>query len=100
MTAAQSLLPSSVDQYTAVLGVLLPLLIAAINRAGWPAPAKSSMALAVCLGAAALELVVKGQWALTNFGGNLLTIFFLVVTSYQGFWKPTGISDAVEKRTG
>lgn len=93
-------LPSSVDQYTVVLGVLLPLAIAAVNRTAWVSSLKSVSALVICLVAAGLELGVKGQFSLTTLPANLLTIFFLVVTSYQGLWKPTGIAEAVEKKTG
>ncbi len=93
-------LPTSIDQYTAVLGVFLPLVIAVINRTAWASPLKSIAALAVCVIAAAVELIVKGQFSFAAWGTNLLTIFFLVVTTYQGFWKPTGIAEAVEKKTG
>ncbi len=92
--------PSSVDQYTMVLGTLLPLAIAAINREAWAAPLKALAALGVCVIAAGLEVAVKGQFDPKHWGANALTIFFLVVTTYKGFWQPTGIADAVSKRTG
>ena len=91
---------SAIDQYTVVLGVLLPLVIAAINREAWTGPLKALAALAICVVAAVFELLVKGQFDVQHLGSNLLTIFFLVVTTYKGFWQPTGITDAVSKATG
>lgn len=93
-------MPTSIDQWTAIVGVFMPLLIAAINRTDWSAAAKSVGALVLCLAAAAAELTVKGQFDLTHWGANLLAIFFASVTTYYGFWKPTGIAPAIEAKTG
>lgn len=93
-------LPASIDQWTAIVGVLLPLLIAVVNRTAWGSPLRAAAALGLCLLAAAGEVWVKGQWSVGAWGQNALAIFFLVVTTYHGFWKPTGLAEAVERRTG
>ena len=93
-------LPSTLDQWTAVVGILLPLAIAVINRTAWESPLKAIAAVGVCMLAAAGEVAVKGQFDLKHWSQNALAVFFLTVTTYYGFWKPTGIADAVEKRTG
>jgi hypothetical protein len=93
-------LPDAVDQWTTIVGMLLPLVIAVVNRTAWPPPLKSLGALGVCVLAAAGDVALKGQFDLKHWAQNALTIFFLTVTTYYGFWKPTGIADAVEKRTG
>ncbi len=93
-------LPSSLDQWTAVVGILLPLAISVVNRTAWGSPLKAIAALGICILAAAGEVAVKGQFDLKHWSQNALAVFFLSVTTYYGFWKPTGIADAVEKRTG
>lgn len=94
------MLPTSIDQWTAIVGIFLPLLIATVNRTMWSSTAKSYGALAVCLAASAIEVVVKGQFDVAHWGANLLTMFTLSITTYYGFWKPTGIAPALEQKTG
>lgn len=93
-------MPTSIDQWTLVVGTLLPLAIAAINRTAWTSGQKSVGALAICVLAAGLELSVKGQFDLKHLGANALAVFFLTVTTYYGFWKPTGIAPTIEQKTG
>ena len=93
-------LPSTVDEWTTVVGILLPLVIAVINRTAWGSPLKAIASLGICILVAAGEVAVKGQFDVKHWSQNTLAIFFLTVTTYYGFWKPTGIADAVEKRTG
>lgn len=93
-------MPSTIDQWTVVVGILLPLVIAVINRTAWTAPQKACAALLICVVAAGVEVWVKGQWNAQNLGTTAVAIFFVVVTTYKGFWKPTGITDSIEAKTG
>jgi hypothetical protein len=93
-------MPATIDQWTVVVGVLMPLLIAAINRTAWSSGQKSVGALVICIAAAAGELTVKGQFDVKHLGANALAVFFMTVTTYYGFWKPTGIAPALEQKTG
>lgn len=99
-TAAPTLLPAQIDQWTTVVGVLLPLGIAAINRERWAPGQKALAAIGICILAAAGDVFFKGQFSLTNWSQTALYIFFLVVTSYAGLWRPTGIADTIGKATG
>jgi len=94
-----SALPGTVDQWTVIVGLLLPLIIAVINRTTWTAPLKALVALLVCVVAAAGDLYFKGQLSTGAWAANAVAIFFVVVTAYVGFWKPTGIAESIEKRT-
>lgn len=93
-------MPSTVDQWTIIVGVMLPLVIAAINRTVWDSASKAISSVVLCVIAAGGELLFKGQLSVTTLLPNAITIFFLVVTTYKGFWKPTGVTDAIEKKTG
>jgi hypothetical protein len=35
-----------------------------------------------------------------HLGANVLAIFFASITTYYGFWKPTGIAPAIAQKTG
>lgn len=93
-------MPPTIDQWTVIVGILLPLVIAAINRTAWTSPLKAVSALLVCVVAAAGELFFKGQFSMGNLAQNGVAVFFMVVTTYKGFWQPTGIASAIETRTG
>lgn len=93
-------LPSTIDQWTMLVGILLPLGIAVVNRTAWGSIAKALAAVALCVLAAAGDVYLKGPFSAGSLGQNALAIFFLVVTTYHGFWKPTGITDYVEQHVG
>ncbi len=93
-------LPPQIDQWTTVAGVLLPLVIAVINRQAWGSIAKSLMALLVCVVVAGGDVYFKGAFSMRAWSQTALYIFFIVVTTYVGIWRPTGLAAAVEKRTG
>lgn len=83
----------------AFAGALAPLLIAAVNRAGWSATAKRWVAIAV---SATLTGLV---WALTRYPesvsailGELGGVIAAAQVTYTAL-KPTGLLDWIEERT-
>lgn len=83
----------------AFAGALAPLLIAAVNRAGWSATAKRWVAIAV---SATLTGLV---WALTRYPesisailGELGGVIAAAQVAYTAL-KPTGLLDWIEDRT-
>lgn len=83
----------------AFAGALAPLLIAAVNRAGWSATAKRWVAIAV---SATLTGLV---WALTRYPesvsailGELGGVIAAAQVAYTAL-KPTGLLDWIEERT-
>lgn len=84
----------------AFAGALAPLLIAAVNSAGWSATAKRWVAIAV---SATLTGLV---WALTRYPesvsailGELGGVIAAAQVAYTAL-KPTGLLDWIEERTG
>lgn len=83
----------------AFAGALAPLLIAAVNRAGWSATAKRWVAIAV---SATLTGLV---WALTRYPetvagamGEMGGVIAAAQVAYTAL-KPTGLLDWIEERT-
>ena len=83
----------------AFAGALAPLLIAAVNRAGWSATAKRWVAIAV---SATLTGLV---WTLTRYPesvsailGELGGVVAAAQVAYTAL-KPTGLLDWIEERT-
>jgi len=92
--------PVSIDMYTAVVGLLLPLLISTILSPDWTKQTKGWISFGLVFLAAAGHLFFIGDFDIASFPGTLLKVLFLATGSYLSFWKPTGINDAVEKNVG
>ena len=92
--------PINIDMYTAVVGLLLPLLISTIVSPDWTKQTKGWMSFLLVFLAAAGHLFFIGDFNIANFPGTLLKILFLATGSYLSFWRPTGIKEVVEKNVG
>lgn len=91
MTTQQSLL--------AVIGALLPLVIALVNQAHWPAQAKGLVALAACVVAATVTEYVQGHVNLTDWRTAVVVVTGAALVSYRALWKSSGIADWLERLT-
>jgi len=92
--------PVSIDMYTAVVGLLLPLLISTIVSPDWTKKTKGWISFILVFLAAAGHLFFIGDFNIANFPGTLLKILFLATGSYLSFWRPTGVKGFVEKKIG
>ena len=86
-------LPTNINMWTVVVGAVLPLLISAANRL--PVP-NYMIAFTLCVAAAFGDVYFSGRLNSADWATSLLTIFFTVVTTYQAFWKPSGITNKIE----
>ena len=86
-------LPTNINMWTVVVGAVLPLLISAANRL--PVP-NYMIAFTLCVAAAFGDVYFSGRLNPSDWATSLLTIFFTVVTTYQAFWKPSGITNKIE----
>ncbi len=92
---------SELGAWSAIVGMLLPIVIAMISQSGWGTRARSVLTAAISLVAAV------GTVYYTNPGGietgplviTVATILTLAGSTYRTFWKPTGIAGAVNKAT-
>lgn len=92
--------PINIDMYVTVVGLLLPVLIATIVAPDWTKQTKGWVSFGLVFLAAAGHLFFMGNFNVADFPGTFLKILFLCTGSYVGFWRPTGIKDAVEKNVG
>lgn len=89
-------LPTDFEMWKVVAAVFLPLLIAVIQKQKWSGLVKAVLALVCCILIATGDAWVTGQLG-PNTWRDILVVFFIVVTTYKGFWKPTGIAPSIEK---
>lgn len=90
---------NTLDAWTLVIGFLMPNVVALVNQSHWPAKWKTGIAAFACLTAAVIQLSLKNELDATNLMVSTLSIFALSITFFKGFWRPLGVSDAIEART-
>ena len=89
-------IPTDLEMWKVVAAVFLPLLIAVVQKQNWSGLVKSVIALACCIAIATGDAWFTGQLGM-NVARDVLVVFFIVVTGYKGFWKPSGIAPSIEK---
>lgn len=91
----------------AITGVVLPLIISLILSWHASRQTQTIVAFVACLVATALVMFLRQLFAWgSNAPGdiavhiiiNLVAVFVTTVTTFQGLWKPLGVTDTLEKR--
>lgn len=83
----------------ALVGALMPLVIALINQAHWSPRVKGGVALGVCVLAAALTEVLRGSSDWRDWRNTGVVVFGAALFLYRTWWQPSGITDTVERAT-
>ena len=86
-----------VTMYQTVVGVLLPIIIATINKPDWSKYIKFYIAFFLCVVAAGIEVFYMGEFSLSDWPVSFLKILFITVGSYKVFWHGSGITDLIER---
>jgi hypothetical protein len=89
--------------YVLVTGPLLPLIISIINQPKWSDGLRAIVAgiVAAIAGAAVAwhAGLFAGGFAGVFTAANAVVLFRLASSFYKHFWKPTGVSPAIEHAT-
>lgn len=83
----------------ALIGALLPLVIALVNQAHWDAKVKGVVALAACAAAATLAEVLRGALDWSDWRNAVVVIGGAAFLSYKTLWQPSTIAPALEQAT-
>lgn len=96
---------STLDSITsgALVGALLPLLTAVVQRPAWSAEVKKVVAVVIALVAGVATVAASGGWEQFQHG----TLTFATVTAvlaasqatYDLIWKPSKVAPAIESVT-
>lgn len=93
------MLTSQLVQVAALIGVLLPLLIAALTKTAWSANVKAIIAFGISLAAAVVVALADATLNWHNWVACVFVIYVLAQTTYQNIWKPTGVSEWISLLT-
>lgn len=92
---------ASVAMWGAIVGFLMPPVIAALNRRGWSSSAKAVCAFVACLIAAAATAFFAGDLDnVSDYATAALTVFGAAMVTFHQWWKPSGIAPKIENATG
>jgi hypothetical protein len=86
-----------------VIGFVMPPAIDALNRRDWPSEWKAVSAFVLCVPGSLLAVYIVGQWNTASFDDKLRTfliVFFVAILMHRFYWKPSGMSDAIDAATG
>lgn len=91
---------TQLTQVAALVGSVLPLAVAFIQRQHWSNTVRTIVGVAACAGAAVIVSYTKGQLNLHDLATTGFIIFTLTKTTYLAVWKPTGTTGKIEAATG
>lgn len=85
--------------WNALVGAVLPAVIAFINQYHWSPQAKGIVSLLVSILAAGGTAWFNGAFTGRGVLSSILVVATLAYNTYRTFWQPSGIAPAIEKAT-
>lgn len=89
-----------VDVIDVVVGALLmPPVIAVLNRCHWPSQVKALVAFAACLLGALVVQWFRGPVDFADWRATAVGVTGAALVMHQVFWRPSGLVPAIERAT-
>lgn len=90
---------SNYDLWALAVGFLSPLVLSVIQQSKWSTRTQSIVAFAFCFAVALVATLFQGTFDLGDLARTFLLVFLASSVAYKSFWKPTGVSPAIEAAT-
>ena len=87
------------EMYSLLAGFVLPPALSIIVQSGWSDRLKAVVAFAACLLVGAGVAYFQGDLTGKRFASAALVVLVTALATYRNFWKPTGVSPAIETKT-
>jgi len=85
--------------WTAVLGLIAPLVIAVLKQSGFTKAQNSLIALGVCLAAGIADAIYFGTLDPMDVAKTVFTVVSVAFTTYKMFFQALGIDDWLTEAT-
>lgn len=85
------------DQWAALVGFLLPGVVAVINREPWAPWIKGVIALLSSIAVGTVTALLAGQFTGSNWGQAIMIVFAASQIAYHTWWKGTDIANWIEQ---
>jgi hypothetical protein len=95
----------NVEQWSAIVGFLLPPVLAVIQQTIWKPQTKAIVAFIACIVASlgttyfSGTLHFSGEKNIEMLSANFLILFTVAISTYEMFWKKTTIAPKIESLT-
>ena len=89
----------NLGQWSALVGILLPLLVAVVEQQHYPSWLRSLIGDLACGFAAVVTAYLQGNLDFHNWYSSAVVIFALAKTSYLAVWKPSTVAPRIEAAT-
>jgi len=86
-------------EWSALVGALMPALIAVVNQPHWPPWARAVMTVLSCIVAGGITAAVEGRFTGVGLVESVGVVLVAALAAYRWWWKPSGIADTIETRT-
>lgn len=90
---------SIIAMWAIVIGFVQPPVLALIIQTKWSTRAQSIAAFAFSILTGGISAILNGQLNGTSIVASVLIVAVTSISTYQGFWKPSGTAPAIEKAT-
>lgn len=90
---------SNLVQWAAIVAFFVPIVMSLLNQSGWSAQIKAVLFFGVSLIAAAGTAYFQGDLTGKRWLDAALVIVPAAAAFYHGFWKPSGVTTAIEETT-
>lgn len=87
---------SDQDMWTGIVGFLLPIIIAIIQKEKWGPQLQALVAFLVILAVSTGDCYFQGRLIPDLFVHDFLIIFVTAIAAFYGLWKPTGVANAIQ----
>ena len=90
---------TNLDLVSALVGVLLPPLVAVVNQPRWPSWARALVAVVSSVAAGGMTAWVAGDLAGMSGLRAVLVVVAATLAAYRAWWQPSGIAPWLEHLT-
>jgi hypothetical protein len=87
------------EMYSLLVGFFLPPVMSIVQQSSWPDKVRAVVAFLACLVAGAGVAYFQGDLTGKRFVSAALIVMTVGLATYRNFWKPTGVSPAIESKT-
>lgn len=85
--------------YSLLVGFFLPPVLSIVQQSNWSNQVRAVVAFLACALAGAGVAYFQGDLTGKRFVTGALVVMVTALATYRNFWKPTGVSPAIESKT-
>lgn len=90
---------TDLEMWSLVVGFALPPVLSVVMQSDWSQRLQAVVAFVACALAGAGTAYFQGDLTGERFVEAGLVVLVTTIATYKGFWKPTGVSPAIETKT-